>query len=140
MHEVPGQEGVPKESRVYDVTAPIDFMDSHTCYYVFEIAICIADMSSNTPSDQLETGGHILVGYMKHLVLNGHEFDALKTLMCGRFVQIMVHGAHTVKLYPNNEYAATGIKEARALLKKLSQTDTNELYTKWRNIIASYKD
>ena len=139
MHEVPGQDGVSKESRVHDVTAPIDFMDSNKSYYTFELAICIASLSSmREESHQLDIGGHILAGYLKHFLLNEHELGALKALICGRFLHIIVHGTHAMKLQPNNKYVTNGMTESRELLKKLWQIDTNVLLAKWRKIIDSY--
>lgn len=140
MVEVPGQENVPLNERVHDVSAMLDFNDVTDSYTVFDVAICIAYISIDCPVErQADVGGHFLAGYYKTCSLNAHEFEALKTIICARLCQSLVFGAHSYAQQPWNTYLLTTAKGGWPLLHKLWKIPTNELYLRWTELIQQYK-
>ncbi|KAL4231267.1 hypothetical protein ACF0H5_008847 [Mactra antiquata] len=138
MTEVPDQVVSP-DQRVHDVAALLDFADATHCYYVMDVAICIAYVSIESPDDlQADTGGHVLAGYFKACELNDVEFQSLKILVCARLCQSLVFGAHSFAQQPENTYLLTTSKRGWPLLHKLWKINENELISRWRDIIRDY--
>ena len=140
MAEVPNQTDVPADHRVHDVSALLDFSVVTKSYFIMDVAIAIAYLSIECNEDgQLDVGGHFLAGYTQFRQLNDAEWQCLKGLVCSRLCQSLVFGAHSYSQQPGNEYLLTTAKQGWPLLHKFWATDDQELLTRWRNIIASYK-
>lgn len=105
----------------YRVSGILDFSDMSYGCYVFEVAIAIMYMMSESP-DPLGVGGHVLAGFESVLPLTAEERAALFLLVSGRFAQSLVMAAHTALLYPQNkEYlmvtARTGWKHLLTMVE-----------------------
>ncbi|XP_033757639.1 hydroxylysine kinase-like [Pecten maximus] len=134
--EVPGQDDVPPESRVYDVSGLLDFMHVTDSYPIFDIAINIAYMSIICkPSEQLDAGGHILAGLIPIFPLDDVELDILQMCVCARLCQSLVLGAYTNYMDPSNMYALTTAEKGWPLLHKVWNTPKHVLQDKWRELI-----
>lgn len=139
MTEIANQDDVPRDQRVHDVRALLDFNDVYKAYSVMDIATCIAYMSIDCPDEgQIDAGGHVLAGYLQSCSLNVDEFDSLKTLVCCRLCQSIVLGAHSYSLQPGNTYLLTTSKRGWPLLHRLWKIPAPTLHSRWREIIKSY--
>lgn len=100
---------ISENSEEADIVGIIDFGDSCFSYVVFDLAITVMYFMIETNGvPVLDVGGHILAGYLEenrktNNRLNEVEWNALKTLICGRFCQSLVMGAYTFEL-TNNAY------------------------------------
>ncbi|XP_052773599.1 hydroxylysine kinase-like [Mya arenaria] len=136
VSEVSGQEMVPCDQRVHDVTALLDWSDVTKSYFVFDIAITIAYCSIECEENkQLDVGGHILKGYTKNRKLNEAEFKSIPLLVCSRLCQSLVLGAHAYSQQPGNEYLLTTAKKGWPLLHKYWSADESKLLNNWKAII-----
>ncbi|XP_069139819.1 hydroxylysine kinase-like [Argopecten irradians] len=136
VEEVPGQEDVPQESRVYDVSGLLDFMDVTDTYPIFDVAINIAYMSIICdPSEQVDAGGHILAGLIPIFPLNDVELDVLQTSVCARLCQSLVMGAYANYQDPSNLYVLTTAEKGWPLLHKLWSTPKEVLKDRWQCLI-----
>ncbi|OWF56601.1 hydroxylysine kinase-like [Mizuhopecten yessoensis] len=139
--EVPGQDDVTPESRVYDVSGLLDFMDVTDSYCVFDVAINIAYMSFTCePSEQLDAGGHILAGMVPVFPFNDVELDALQISVCARLCQSLVLGAYANYQDPSNSYVLTTAAKGWPLLHKLWNTPKQVLKDRWQHIMDQYKN
>ncbi|XP_033756896.1 hydroxylysine kinase-like [Pecten maximus] len=139
--EVPGQDDVPPESRVYDVNGLLDFMDVTDSYPIFDIAINIAYMSIICePSEQLDAGGHILAGLIPIFPLNDVELDILQTSVCARLCQSLVMGAYAHYQDPSNMYVLTTAEKGWPLLHKVWSTPKQVLKDRWLYLIGQHQE
>lgn len=139
-HDSPGQDNVPQESRVCDVTALIDFNDVVLSYTVFDVAICIAYMSVKCKEiDQRDVGGYVLAGYLSERNLNSTEREIMKVCVCARIAQSLVMGAYTNYMDPSNTYVLNTAARGWPLLYLLWETPKPEIDARWNKIIEEYE-
>jgi len=124
---------LPPEYTVYGL---IDFGDSLTSYYVYEVAIAIMYMMLDSKVvDVLDVGGHILVGYLRERSLNEVEIDCLKTCIAARFAQSLTLGAYSFSQDPSNPYIMATAKNGWSQLRALWNTPRDVLYQRWNKIM-----
>ena len=141
VHAVPKQNSPTKESRVYDVSALIDFNDVVLSYTAFDVAICIAYMSIQCEDfDQRDVGGHVLAGYLSVRSLNETERDVMKVCVCARVAQSLIMGAYTYHMDPSNSYVLNTAARGWPLVSLLWETPKHELDARWKKIIEEYED
>ena len=141
VHAVPKQNSPTKESRVYDVSALIDFNDVVLSYTAFDVAICIAYMSIQCEDfDQRDVGGHVLAGYLSVRSLNETERDVMKICVCARVAQSLIMGAYTYHMDPSNSYVLNTAARGWPLVSLLWETPKHELDARWEKIIEEYED
>ena len=137
MREVPGQDDVPKDRRVHDVSAILDWADVTKSYFVLDVAVTITYLSIECEDGkQLDVGGHILSGYTKHRALKRVEFESLPLLVCSRLCQSLVLGAHAYSQQPGNEYLLTTSKRGWPLLRKYTAANPEQILENWNAIIG----
>ncbi|CAH1796024.1 unnamed protein product [Owenia fusiformis] len=124
----------------YDVCGVLDFQDAAFSYFVFDVAIGICYLMIECQNvDPLDVGGHFLAGYLSEMSLNESEFEVLKICVASRFAQSLVMGAYSYSLDPGNEYLLVTQENGWKKLKILWPVSQDALYTRWKNIIDSYK-
>ena len=138
MSERPSNEQTEVDK--YSIATILDFGDMHEAFIVMDVAVAIMYlMVDNTFMDPLDVGGHVLMGFNQCNALNEHEFDALRVLTAGRFVQSLVMGAYSYSQDPGNEYLLLTAKRGWQVLGKLWETPKADLYLRWRNIMKTYQ-
>lgn len=85
-----------------------------------------------------DAGGHLLAGYLKHRNLTDVEWSILKECVAARFAQSLVMGAYSYEQDPGNEYLLTTAGKGWDVLEAFWSEPKEQIYTRWREIIASY--
>lgn len=118
----------------------IDMGDIQVAPHVFEVGMACMYMGLEcTTMDKLDAPAHLLAGYLSQRELADKEFNILKILMESRLAQSLVLGRYTYLQDPGNEYLLTTEKTGWNFLHLLKSTPQEKLYTRWREIIHSYK-
>ncbi|CAG2229684.1 AGPHD1 [Mytilus edulis] len=133
------QSSVPQETRHCDVIGIIDFLDMHNSYTITDLAILIAHMSTECKCmDPLDSGGHIIAGYLTERKLTASEIDILRTLICCRISHVVVVSEYTLTMDPGNKYILSFIERYKPLLLKYWNTSKAELHERWKTILKEY--
>ncbi|OXU29563.1 hypothetical protein TSAR_012664 [Trichomalopsis sarcophagae] len=112
-----------------DVEAVIDFGDSHCSCFVFELAICLCYMI--TQSKSLEMAKHVIEGYLMAKQLSQQERQILKVCVCARFCQSLVMGSYSYQREPNNYYLIKAHEVKWKLLRQLWSMSDQEVMALW---------
>ncbi|CAL4132454.1 unnamed protein product, partial [Meganyctiphanes norvegica] len=129
----------PATASLYHIDGVLDFGDISESCYVFEVSITIMYiMIEVTSLPANDAGGHLLAGYLKHRELTDAEWSILKECIAARFAQSLVMGAYSYEQDPGNEYLLTTAAKGWDVLEAFWRVPKQEIYTRWREIIASY--
>ncbi|CAG2055618.1 unnamed protein product [Timema podura] len=122
------------EDDPWQITAILDFGDTHISCYLFELAITLCYMMLLTCEgmDPLDVGAHVLAGYSTVRVVPVTELQSLKTCICARLCQSLVMGEYSYLQDPGNDYLLTTAKTGWGLLQTLWGTGQDELEQRWR--------
>nr|CAD7439156.1 unnamed protein product [Timema bartmani] len=130
------------EDDPWQITAILDFGDTHISCYLFELAItlCYMMLLPCEGMDPLDVGAHVLAGYSTVRVVPVTELQSLKTCICTRLCQSLVMGEYSHLQDPGNDYLLTTAKTGWGLLQTLWGTGQDELEQRWRTIMATYQE
>ncbi|XP_076279380.1 hydroxylysine kinase-like isoform X3 [Lasioglossum baleicum] len=112
-----------------DITAVIDFGDSHRTCLIFELAIALCYMMLQ--AGDMEMGKYVIDGYQDFRKLTELEKKILKVTVCARMCQSLVMGAYSYLHDPQNDYLLITQKSGWALLKNLWPVSQEEVLRKW---------
>ena len=112
-----------------EISAVIDFGDSHRASLIFELAIVLCYMILQ--AGDLEMGKHVVEGYQEVRKLAELEKRVLKVTVCARICQSLVMGAYSHLHDPQNEYLLATQKSGWILLKQLWPLSEEEVLRKW---------
>ena len=112
-----------------DIEAIIDFGDSHRSCFIFELAICLCYMI--TQSNSIEMAKYVIEGYQMVKELTQQEKSILKVCVCARFTQSLVLGLYSYQMEQNNQYLVRDHPVKWALLKKLWPMNEEEVMRIW---------
>ncbi|XP_076658810.1 hydroxylysine kinase [Halictus rubicundus] len=112
-----------------DITAVIDFGDSHRTCLIFELAIALCYMMLQ--AGDMEMGKHVIEGYQYFRKLTELEKKILKVTVCARICQSLVMGAYSYLHDPQNDYLLVTQKSGWALLKNLWPVSQEEVLRRW---------
>nr|CAD7605349.1 unnamed protein product [Timema genevievae] len=130
------------EDEPWQITAILDFGDTHISCYLFELAItlCYMMLLPCEGMDPLDVGAHVLAGYSTVRAVPGTELQSLKTCICTRLCQSLVMGEYSYLQDPGNDYLLTTAKTGWGLLQTLWGTGQDELEKRWRTVMATYQE
>ena len=121
---------------VFTIETLLDFGDASRSYLVFDIAIAIAHVIlENKEVDMIDIGGYILAGYLSSRSINSEEMHVLKSCVCGRILQCLVHGEHSAVTDPGKMYVQSTFTGGWSVLKRLFECDDGWLNDRWCHII-----
>ncbi|XP_067210824.1 hydroxylysine kinase [Linepithema humile] len=112
-----------------DITAVIDFGDSHRTCRIFELAIILCYMILQAAD--VKMGRYVVKGYQEIRRLTDVEKKILKISVCARMCQSLVMGAYSHLHDPENQYLLTTQKTGWTLLKRLWPMSQNDVMEAW---------
>lgn len=112
-----------------ELVAIIDFGDSNKSNYIFELAICLCYMI--TQSKSIEMAKHVIEGYQEVRELPRKEKEILKLSVSARLAQSLVLGSYSHRNEPENHYLIRQHEAKWELLKKLWSTSDHEIMSIW---------
>ncbi|XP_058797230.1 hydroxylysine kinase [Phymastichus coffea] len=112
-----------------DVGAIIDFGDSHKNCFIFELAISLCYMI--TQSKDIEMAKYVIQGYQEVRQLTLQEKRILKLCVCARLAQSLVLGSYSYQREPENDYLIRQHPMKWLTLKKLWPMDDNKVMKMW---------
>ncbi|KAL1513502.1 hypothetical protein ABEB36_002906 [Hypothenemus hampei] len=110
----------------------IDFGDTHYCCYLYELALAIMYMIFL--SNNVDTGGYVLKGYLSARPITDEEFNLLYICVMARFCQSLVLGAYANMKNPANTYVLTTAQKGWKLLETLSSMSEETVLQQWKQI------
>lgn len=113
-----------------NLEAIIDFGDSSKGYYVFDLAINLCYMI--TQSKSIEMAQYVIEGYQEVRQLPQKEKEILKLCVCARFAQSLVLGSYSYQKEPDNQYLIRQHEVKWRLLKKLWPCSDSEIMSIWK--------
>ncbi|XP_013389955.1 hydroxylysine kinase [Lingula anatina] len=123
----------------YSLCGFIDVEHSHNGCYAFEVAIGMAYMMIESKViDPLLAGGHFLAGYLQVRQLTSKEMDILWICVAARLAQSLTFGWNGYLKDKSNAYFLITQESGWRVMDKFWSTNKNELYAKWKEVIASY--
>ncbi|KAK6630118.1 hypothetical protein RUM44_005669 [Polyplax serrata] len=129
------------ESGNWEVSAVLDFGDSHLSCYLFELAISLCYITLECKKNGLEPiagAGHLLAGYLKVLPNFQMDYKLLKIATCARFCQSLVLGLKAHCLNPDNTYVLGTQALGWSLVNILWETPIQEFTKELNSVISSY--
>ena len=111
------------------VEAIIDFGDSHKTCYIFELAVCLCYMI--TQSNSIEMAKYVIEGYQRNRKMTEQEKQIVKLCVCARLVQSLVLGTYSYKREPENHYLVRAHATKWQILKKLWATPDDVVMELW---------
>ncbi|KAK3095776.1 hypothetical protein FSP39_018921 [Pinctada imbricata] len=124
----------------FQLSAILDFGDSTTSYYVFEVGILLAYMmlEANITS-AFETAAHALAGYLSVFDLHQGDLSVLRESVAGRLAQSLVMGNYSVAQDPDNsDYLLITADKTWTVLQLLWTTPKSDLYRQFENVLQQY--
>ncbi|XP_073793690.1 hydroxylysine kinase-like [Danio rerio] len=111
----------------YAISGILDFADMSCGYFIFELAITIRYMMTESPNP-LDVGGPVVAGWESVFPLNEAERDSLYWLILCRFCQSLVIARYTVIQQPENEeYVRMASKNCVQHLSRLWELGKDEV-------------
>ncbi|XP_033341414.2 hydroxylysine kinase [Megalopta genalis] len=129
IHGDLNEQNIVMSSNGEDITAVIDFGDSHRTCLIFELAIALCYMILQ--AGDMTMGKYVIEGYQDFRKLTELEKKILKVTVCARICQSLVMGAYSYLHDPQNDYLLITQKSGWALLKNLWPVGQEEVLRRW---------
>ncbi|KAM8887730.1 LOW QUALITY PROTEIN: hydroxylysine kinase-like [Synchiropus picturatus] len=121
----------PDEKNNFRVSGVLDFVDMTSGYFIHELAITIAHMST-LYCNPAEAGGPVLAGFTSVFPLNEAERDCLYILVLSRLCQVSVLPCYFITMYPeNSEYIMGMGRMAAGVLSRLWEQGKERVEKIW---------
>ncbi|XP_053710355.1 hydroxylysine kinase-like [Synchiropus splendidus] len=121
----------PDEKNNFRVSGVLDFVDMTSGYFIHELAITIAHMST-LYCNPAEAGGPVLAGFTSVFPLNEAERDCLYILVLSRLCQVSVLPCYFITLHPENSEYIMGIRrKAAGVLSRLWEQGKERVEKIW---------
>ncbi|XP_031832464.1 hydroxylysine kinase isoform X1 [Nomia melanderi] len=129
IHGDLNEQNIVVNSNGTEVTAVIDFGDTHRTCLIFELAITLCYMMLQ--AGDLAMGKYVIEGYQDIRKLTNLEKKILKVTVCARICQSLVMGAYSYLNDPQNDYLLVTQKSGWVLLKNLWPISQEEVLQRW---------
>ncbi|XP_053627915.2 hydroxylysine kinase-like [Cherax quadricarinatus] len=124
----------------FHIDGLLDFGNIQYSCYLFEIAIAImyqmVEVNCVPPND---VGGYVLAGYLTQRNISKNDWDILKECVAARFTQSLVLGAYSHEQESGNDYLLVTAAKGWDVLSKFWKTPKEDILSRWKDIIDSYK-
>ncbi|XP_011299930.1 hydroxylysine kinase [Fopius arisanus] len=111
------------------IATVIDFGDSHHSCLIFELIITLCYMIIQVRD--IESGRHVVEGYVSVRKISELERKILKTGVCARLCQSLVLGAYSHLENPNNDYVMITAQNGWAILRELWPMEEEKVLKLW---------
>ncbi|XP_070531763.1 hydroxylysine kinase-like [Ptychodera flava] len=123
----------------YEICGLLDFGCMEYNCLLFEIAVALAYFMIES-DDPIQSGGHMLAGYLSVYPLSALERELLYYCIAGRVSQSVTLGMYFATLDPSNRYALSTQKPGWKFLEIWWSTPKVEVEQRWENIMKAYKE